>query len=42
MKAFIASMVLMVAISACAYFALDRLEMSAADVYQTKTGNVRL
>lgn len=42
MKAFVASLLLLVAISACAYYALDRLDMSAADVFQSQSGNVRL
>lgn len=42
MKAFVASLFLLVAISAVAYYALDRLDMSAADVFQSQTGNVRL
>jgi hypothetical protein len=41
-KAFLASIVAIVVISVAAYYGLNQLKMSAADVYQSQTGSVRL
>jgi hypothetical protein len=42
LKAFLASVVAALVISAIAYFALNELKMSAADVYQSQYGSTRL
>jgi hypothetical protein len=42
MKAFVAAVVAAILIAIGAAFALDQLDRSTADVYQTDQGNVRL
>ena len=42
MKAFVAAVVAAILIAIGAAFALDHLDRSAANVYQTDKGNVRL
>jgi quinol-cytochrome oxidoreductase complex cytochrome b subunit len=42
MKAFLAAVVVAIVIAIGSAFALDWLDRSAADVYQTHQGNVRL
>jgi hypothetical protein len=42
MKAFISAVAAAILIAVVAAFALDRLDRSAAQVYQTEQGNVRL
>ena len=42
MKAFLAAVAAAILIAIGAAFALDQLERSSSQVYQTNTGNVRL
>ena len=42
MKAFISAVAAAILIAVVAAFALDRLDRSAAQMYQTEQGNVRL